>query len=100
MTLVARLILISLCSAVATVFIAAAIAWGYVDEASRTGLVYHWLYSGISLAGPALGGGGWATMVAVYVLQYLVVFSLAALAWRAARRRSNPSLKRTPDGAA
>jgi hypothetical protein len=82
------------------VFIAGAMAWGYVDNTSHTGLVYHWLYSGVSLASQLLGGSSWTSMVAVYLAQYLVVFSLVALAWRVAHRRHKLSFKPTSDGAA
>lgn len=95
-----RLAITALLCAGTTVLIAGAMAWGYVDAASRSGAVYHWLYSGPLLVSRTLGESGWGPMVAVYFVQYFVVFSVAMSAWRALRRRSNPASKRTPGGAA
>lgn len=96
--LIAGLVISALICAAATVLVAGAMAWGFVDTSSRTGFVYHWLYSGQSLASGVLGASSWTSALATYFVQYTVVFVLVLLVVKAVRRRSNIFSQRTASG--
>jgi ABC-type Fe3+ transport system permease subunit len=87
MKLFLRLFIPALICAAATILVAGAMTWGFVETSSRTGFFYHWLYTGQYLISGMLDANSWFSMLATYFVQYMVVFVLVLLVARAVRRR-------------
>jgi hypothetical protein len=88
MKLFVRLVISALICSAATILVAGAMTWGFADTSSRTGLLYHWLYSGQYVISGMLGANSWFSMLATYFVQYIMIFVLVLLVARAMRRRS------------
>jgi hypothetical protein len=87
MQMFVRLIIAAIICSAATVFVAGAMTWGFSDTSSRTGFVYHWLYSGPNFISGVVDEVSWLTMLVTYFTQYTLAFVLFLFIARAVRRR-------------
>jgi hypothetical protein len=87
MKLFVRLVISAIICSAATALVAGAMTWAFVDTSSRTGLLYHWLYTGQQLTSGMTGSISWPSMLATYFVQYMLVFVSFLLLFKAVRRR-------------
>lgn len=87
MQLFVRLVISAIICSAATIFVAGAMTWGFADTSSRTGFVYHWLYTGPNLIRGMLGDVSWFSMLGTYFVQYTLAFVLILFVAKAVRRR-------------
>lgn len=95
-----KLPLYALSLAFASLLLAAALAWSYVDDTSRQGLVYWWFFAAPAALHTYVGNREWAAVamtLLVYTAQYLALLYAVRSAWRVLVR-SNPSFQRTASG--